>query len=181
MTLDDGTILHVPPLQKRKPVDANNNNLSSNAVVEESSTKKLLLPPNRPNPQVTSSLSNRPRRRRREMQAITMIIETKEFPYNDDYVWKNNGNTIHKSTGQKSIYYKCSNSIVVSANKERFSCLFIAKQVHSFIGLSCKQNSYIQRQWGIPYQVSRKPFGRMQQNQTNHQHLKLYKHYVNRL
>ncbi|KAI7895575.1 uncharacterized protein EV154DRAFT_413289 [Mucor mucedo] len=49
-------------------------------------------------------------RRRREMQPITMIIETKEFPYNDDYVWKNNGNTTHKSTGQKSIYYKCSNS-----------------------------------------------------------------------
>lgn len=47
------------------------------------------------------------------MQAIAMIIETKEFPYNDDYVWKNNGNTTHKSTGQKSIYYKCSNSFMV--------------------------------------------------------------------
>ncbi|KAI8987048.1 hypothetical protein BDB01DRAFT_842463 [Pilobolus umbonatus] len=50
------------------------------------------------------------KRRRREMQAITTIIETKEYPYNDDYLWKNNGNTVHKKTGYKSIYYKCSNS-----------------------------------------------------------------------
>ncbi|KAG2229168.1 hypothetical protein INT48_003310 [Thamnidium elegans] len=50
------------------------------------------------------------KRRRREMQAITTIIETREFPYNDDYLWKNNGNTVHKKTGFKSIYYKCSNS-----------------------------------------------------------------------
>ncbi|KAI9027511.1 hypothetical protein CLU79DRAFT_717037 [Phycomyces nitens] len=50
------------------------------------------------------------KRKRREMQAITTIIETREFPYNDNYLWKNNGNTIHKKTGHKSIYYKCSNS-----------------------------------------------------------------------
>ncbi|KAI8344370.1 hypothetical protein BC941DRAFT_408482 [Chlamydoabsidia padenii] len=43
------------------------------------------------------------------MQAITTIIETKEFPYNDDYLWRNNGNTTHKKTGNKSIYYKCAN------------------------------------------------------------------------
>ncbi|CEP07963.1 hypothetical protein [Parasitella parasitica] len=49
------------------------------------------------------------KRRRREMQAISTIIETREFPYNDDYLWKNNGNTVHKKTGFKSIYYKCSN------------------------------------------------------------------------
>ncbi|CAO3613703.1 unnamed protein product [Mucor fragilis] len=77
------------------------------------SPKKLLLPPNnrlsKPN---CPDLTNRPRRRRREMQAISMIIETREFPYNDEYVWKNNGNTIHKNTGQKSIYYKCSNSMM---------------------------------------------------------------------
>ena len=78
------------------------------------SPKKLLLPPsNRSSKQNHSDLINRPRRRRREMQAISMIIETREFPYNDEYVWKNNGNTIHKSTGQKSIYYKCSNSMMV--------------------------------------------------------------------
>jgi hypothetical protein len=47
------------------------------------------------------------------MQAITTIIETKEFPYNDDYLWKNNGNTVHKKSGYKSIYYKCSNSAKV--------------------------------------------------------------------
>lgn len=54
------------------------------------------------------------KRRRREMQAITTIIETREFPYNDDFLWKNNGNTVHKKTGFKSIYYKCSNSSKVN-------------------------------------------------------------------
>ncbi|ORX63069.1 hypothetical protein DM01DRAFT_1403450 [Hesseltinella vesiculosa] len=50
------------------------------------------------------------KRRRREMQAITTVIETREFPYNDDYLWRNNGNTVHKKSGNKSIYYKCANS-----------------------------------------------------------------------
>ncbi|KAI8367655.1 uncharacterized protein BYT42DRAFT_587002 [Radiomyces spectabilis] len=49
-------------------------------------------------------------RRRREMQAITKIVETREFPYNDNHFWKNNGNTIQKKTGCKSVYYKCTNS-----------------------------------------------------------------------
>ncbi|KAI8139960.1 hypothetical protein BJV82DRAFT_624552 [Fennellomyces sp. T-0311] len=49
-------------------------------------------------------------RKRREMQAITKIVETRDFPYQDDYFWKNNGNTTQKKTGCKSIYYKCSNS-----------------------------------------------------------------------
>ncbi|KAG0177955.1 hypothetical protein DFQ29_004139 [Apophysomyces sp. BC1021] len=49
-------------------------------------------------------------RRRREMQAITKIVETREHPYIDGYFWKNNGNTIQKKTGNKSVYYKCSNS-----------------------------------------------------------------------
>jgi hypothetical protein len=61
-----------------------------------------------------SADSNASKRRKREMQAITTIIETKGFPYNDDYLWKNNGNTIHKKTGFKSIYYKCSNSSKVN-------------------------------------------------------------------
>jgi hypothetical protein len=55
------------------------------------------------------------KRRRRETQAITAIIETKEFPYNDDYLWKNNGNTVHKKSGFKSIYYKCTNSSKVNS------------------------------------------------------------------
>ncbi|KAI8639002.1 hypothetical protein BD408DRAFT_422115 [Parasitella parasitica] len=58
----------------------------------------------------TTSTTNITKRRRREMQAISTIIETRDFPYNDDYLWKNNGNTVHKKTGFKSIYYKCSNS-----------------------------------------------------------------------
>ncbi|KAG0855495.1 hypothetical protein G6F17_005413 [Rhizopus arrhizus] len=49
-------------------------------------------------------------RRRREMQAISKIVETRENPYNDGFFWKNNGNTIQKKTGNRSIYYKCSNS-----------------------------------------------------------------------
>ncbi|ORE09960.1 hypothetical protein BCV72DRAFT_260422 [Rhizopus microsporus var. microsporus] len=49
-------------------------------------------------------------RRRREMQAITKIVETREHPYIDNYFWKNNGNTVQKKTGCKSVYYKCSNS-----------------------------------------------------------------------
>ncbi|CAO3609795.1 unnamed protein product [Cunninghamella blakesleeana] len=49
-------------------------------------------------------------RRRREMQAITKIVETREFPYMDNYFWRNNGNTTQKKTGCRSIYYKCSNS-----------------------------------------------------------------------
>ncbi|KAG2185879.1 hypothetical protein INT43_002317 [Umbelopsis isabellina] len=53
--------------------------------------------------------SQKKQRKRREMQAITKIVETREFPYLDDYFWKNNGNTTHKS-GRRSVYYKCSNS-----------------------------------------------------------------------
>ncbi|KAI9286450.1 hypothetical protein BC943DRAFT_291284 [Umbelopsis sp. AD052] len=55
------------------------------------------------------SSQSKKQRKRREMQAITKIVETREFPYLDDYFWKNNGNTTHKS-GRRSVYYKCSNS-----------------------------------------------------------------------
>ncbi|CAM0136465.1 unnamed protein product [Umbelopsis sp. WA50703] len=54
--------------------------------------------------------SSKRQRKRREMQSITKVVETRDFPYNDEYLWKNNGNTIHKGSGEKSIYYKCSNS-----------------------------------------------------------------------
>jgi hypothetical protein len=30
-------------------------------------------------------------RKRREMQSITKVVETRDFPYNDEYLWKNNG------------------------------------------------------------------------------------------
>ncbi|CAO3609546.1 unnamed protein product [Cunninghamella blakesleeana] len=87
--------------------------LSQSPTSSLSSSKKILLPqkPLPLNNQVNES-SSLPiiKRKRREMQPITMIIETKEFPYNDNYQWKNNGNTIHRKNGQKSIYYKCSNS-----------------------------------------------------------------------
>jgi hypothetical protein len=77
------------------------------------------------------------------MQSITKVVETRDFPYNDEYLWKNNGkskkryvlitvhsaglsrrlidpfpikgNTVHKGSGEKSIYYKCSNSSKVSS------------------------------------------------------------------
>lgn len=105
----------------RLTLDEKNNNDESNLTTTDTiNTKKLPLPPNRPsNNQSTSSSSARPRRRRKEMQAITMIIETRDFPYNDEYVWKNNGNTIHKNSGQKSIYYKCSNSNAVRIFKSK--------------------------------------------------------------
>ncbi|RUS13378.1 hypothetical protein BC937DRAFT_95420, partial [Endogone sp. FLAS-F59071] len=60
-------------------------------------------------PDATQSTEKR-KRKRREMQAVTMIIETKEHPHLDNYLWKNNGNTTQKKTGNKSVYYKCSNS-----------------------------------------------------------------------
>ncbi|KAI8060548.1 hypothetical protein BC940DRAFT_337515 [Gongronella butleri] len=50
-------------------------------------------------------------RRRREMQPITKIVETTQHPFNDGHQWRNNGNTIQKKTGNKSIYYKCANGI----------------------------------------------------------------------
>ncbi|KAI8090040.1 uncharacterized protein BX664DRAFT_365759 [Halteromyces radiatus] len=50
-------------------------------------------------------------RRRREMQAITKIVETRDYPYIDGHSWRNNGNTVQKKTGNKSVYYKCANSI----------------------------------------------------------------------
>ncbi|KAI8882800.1 hypothetical protein K501DRAFT_323762 [Backusella circina FSU 941] len=49
-------------------------------------------------------------RRRRSIQAITKVIETKEYPYHDGYFWKNNGNTTQKKTGCRNVYYKCTNS-----------------------------------------------------------------------
>ncbi|KAL0085315.1 hypothetical protein J3Q64DRAFT_1743204 [Phycomyces blakesleeanus] len=64
-------------------------------------TKDILLQPN---------FDRHSSRRKREMQAVTKIVETREFPYNDNYFWKNNGNTTHKKNGCRSIYYKCSNS-----------------------------------------------------------------------
>ncbi|CAG8563711.1 5099_t:CDS:2 [Acaulospora colombiana] len=56
------------------------------------------------------SAPNKRKRKRREMLPVTMIIETKEYPYVDDYLWKNNGNTTQRKTGNKSVYFKCSNS-----------------------------------------------------------------------
>lgn len=59
-------------------------------------------------------------RRRRSMQAITKIVETTEFPYDDRHFWKNNGNTIQKKTGCKSVYYKCANSCKVRKRKKKW-------------------------------------------------------------
>jgi hypothetical protein len=53
---------------------------------------------------------NKRKRKRREMLPVTMIIETKVYPYVDSYLWKNNGNTTQRKTGNKSVYFKCSNS-----------------------------------------------------------------------
>ncbi|KAI9480382.1 MAG: hypothetical protein EXX96DRAFT_562392 [Benjaminiella poitrasii] len=81
---------------------------------EQEKSRRICFPtcsaPPSPPSESKRLFSSQHKRRRREMQPITTIIETKEFPYNDDYLWKNNGNTIHKKTGFKSIYYKCSNN-----------------------------------------------------------------------
>lgn len=99
---------------------------SPSPTSSSSSLSKKILLPQKPsslnNQENKSSSSPLIKRKRREMQPITMIIETKEFPYNDNYQWKNNGNTIHRKNGQKSIYYKCSNS-----SKVRYKYIHIYK------------------------------------------------------
>lgn len=84
------------------------------------------LPPSPP-------IESIPKRRKRAIQAITTIIETKEFPYSDDYLWKNNGNTTHRKSGLKSVYYKCSNSARV---KKKYIYILIFLTV--ILGLSCE-------------------------------------------
>ncbi|KAL0092513.1 hypothetical protein J3Q64DRAFT_1719285 [Phycomyces blakesleeanus] len=78
--------------------------------IEITTPAKIPIPPTPYQINMDLVNSARPKRRRREMQNISMIIETREFPYNDEYLWKNNGNTVHRKSGHKSIYYKCSNS-----------------------------------------------------------------------
>lgn len=94
-------------------------------------------------------------RKRREMQAITKIVETREFPYQDNYFWKNNGNTTQKKTGCKSIYYKCSNSnkvmmmdiyverdrigtLLYLAGYDLHICIYTNRMM--FLGMSCEQD-----------------------------------------
>ncbi|KAI9265774.1 hypothetical protein EDC94DRAFT_668711 [Helicostylum pulchrum] len=88
----------------------NNRSRSSSLVGESEDDEAFAAGSASPSTESYKIKSTVHKRRRREMQAITTIIETREFPYNDDYLWKNNGNTVHKKTGFKSIYYKCSNS-----------------------------------------------------------------------
>jgi hypothetical protein len=68
------------------------------------------------------------------MQAITKIVETREYPYVDGYFWKNNGNTVQKKTGNKSVYYKCSNSNKVIT----YYCLIGLNSDTFKIGLPCQ-------------------------------------------
>ncbi|KAG0331326.1 hypothetical protein BG000_011021 [Podila horticola] len=61
---------------------------------------------------IISNLANmdqKRKRKRREMQPVSKVVDSPE-PHIDYYVWKNNGNTVQKKTGCKSIYFKCSNS-----------------------------------------------------------------------
>ncbi|KAG0084462.1 hypothetical protein BGZ93_001233, partial [Podila epicladia] len=61
---------------------------------------------------IISTLTNmdqKRKRKRREMQPVSKVVDSPD-QHNDYYVWKNNGNTIQKKTGCKSIYFKCSNS-----------------------------------------------------------------------
>ncbi|ORX89393.1 hypothetical protein K493DRAFT_318726 [Basidiobolus meristosporus CBS 931.73] len=67
------------------------------------------LAPNSNASQFPHSKPDKKKRNRKAMLPISMIVETKEFPYLDNYVWLNNGNTIQKKTGLRSTYYKCAN------------------------------------------------------------------------
>lgn len=78
---------------------------SSSSASLSSSTK----PGQSSTPSTASLVHAKRRRRRQKMQAVTKTVETRDFPYHDDYLWKNNGNTVHKASGTKSIYYKCAN------------------------------------------------------------------------
>lgn len=64
-------------------------------------------------------------KRRRSIQAVSKIIETHGFPLNDGFFWKNNGNTLQKKTGRKSIYYKCANKVSSISDKFGFLPLHI--------------------------------------------------------
>jgi hypothetical protein len=87
-------------------------------------------------------------RRRREMQAITKIVETRDFPYVDNHFWKNNGNTVQKKTGCKSIYYKCSNSNKVRNGITRAKSLdsrVYPIEIHEIHALTLNSHDYIYR------------------------------------
>lgn len=85
------------------------NQFTSQMAVDNNNTKNTCDKQQQQGRQYDNYLPQRPRRRR-EMQAISKIVETRDFPYVDGFFWKNNGNTIQKKTGNKSVYYKCSNS-----------------------------------------------------------------------
>ncbi|KAI9482809.1 MAG: hypothetical protein EXX96DRAFT_555676 [Benjaminiella poitrasii] len=90
-------------------LESYNSTLSTDMMSSLDTNKPSFIPDYSMDESMKYDFPPRPRRRR-EMQAITKIVETREYPYNDGYFWKNNGNTIQKKTGNKSVYYKCSNS-----------------------------------------------------------------------
>ncbi|KAG0883036.1 hypothetical protein G6F15_006328 [Rhizopus arrhizus] len=89
--------------------NVNINNLNSNLINDAQSpntidSQRFLKPKVHAKPTSLASssvandssinqLSTIKKRRKRDVQAITMIVQTKEFPYNDQHEWKNNGNT----------------------------------------------------------------------------------------
>lgn len=79
-------------------------------------------------------------RRRRSMQAITKIVETAEYPYDDGHFWKNNGNTVQKKTGCKSVYYKCANSCKVKTRMNSDTVLFRTHMKFMLFLLTCLNN-----------------------------------------
>ncbi|KAL7336225.1 hypothetical protein PS15p_201586 [Mucor circinelloides] len=93
------------PLSPPYTLNTNNQPLEDTFSTQLKTNPSSAEPPRR----YDSYFPQRPRRRR-EMQAISKIVETRDYPYVDGFFWKNNGNTIQKKTGNKSVYYKCSNS-----------------------------------------------------------------------
>ncbi|ORZ07847.1 hypothetical protein BCR42DRAFT_425592 [Absidia repens] len=92
------------------PDQANNFYSSDEEMDPSTSTINAYPSPTTTDQEVNAGTEAGKPRRRREMLAITKIVETREFPYMDNYFWRNNGNTTQKKTGCRSIYYKCSNS-----------------------------------------------------------------------
>ncbi|KAI7894392.1 uncharacterized protein EV154DRAFT_560345 [Mucor mucedo] len=102
----------------RLSINNSNNNKNQQKIAIASSapspSSQYLYPPSNgirisPDTKITPPVI-KASRRRRSMQAITKIVETVEYPYDDGHFWKNNGNTVQKKTGCKSVYYKCANS-----------------------------------------------------------------------
>lgn len=99
-----------PTYNMSQSLEESNNPFGSPMNMDDATTSPGQQQQQQQNVQRLDSCFPQRPRRRREMQAISKIVETRDYPYIDGFFWKNNGNTVQKKTGNKSVYYKCSNS-----------------------------------------------------------------------